>query len=58
MFKSINSLAADYKVHPCTIKRWVRNGVFPKPIKISYGTVRWRQRDIDAWEISKEVSAK
>lgn len=57
MFKTIRDVASAYKVSPDTIRRWVRNGAFPKPIRMSYGTVRYLQKDIDDWEASKEVSS-
>jgi prophage regulatory protein len=57
MFKTIKDVASAYKVSPCTIRRWVRNGAFPKPIRMSYGTIRYLQKDIDAWEASMEASS-
>ncbi len=57
MFKTIRDVASTYKVSTATIRRWVRNGAFPKPIRMSSGTVRYLQKDIDAWEASKEASS-
>ncbi|MEB3766372.1 helix-turn-helix transcriptional regulator [Acinetobacter sp. MD2] len=32
-----------------TIWEWVRQGKFPKPIKLSDNVTVWRKSDIDAW---------
>jgi hypothetical protein len=29
-------------IHPATLYRGIRRGVFPQPIKIGVGVVRWR----------------
>ncbi len=34
-------------VSPGTIARWVEQGDFPKPVKVTPGTVRWRQSDVE-----------
>lgn len=41
VFVSDKQLAARYNVHRTTIWRWVRNGEFPSPCKISEGCTRW-----------------
>jgi prophage regulatory protein len=33
---------------PSTVFRWVREGRFPKPLKIG-GMTRWRARDYNEW---------
>ena len=32
-----------------TLRRWVREGNFPKPIKLGANCVAWRRDEIDAW---------
>ena len=36
-----------------TLWRWVNEGKFPKPIKLSEGVTVWRLEDVDAWISSK-----
>ncbi|WP_339819490.1 AlpA family phage regulatory protein [uncultured Paracoccus sp.] len=38
------------------IWKWVRNGAFPKPIKLSPGCTRWKLSEIEAWEAQKSAS--
>lgn len=45
--------AARYGVSRPTIWRWAKKGVFPKPIKLGGGSIRWRLSDLDDWEQSK-----
>jgi prophage regulatory protein len=37
-----------------TLWRWVKEGRFPKPVKLSAGTVAWRVEDVRAWMADKE----
>lgn len=32
-----------------TLRRWVREGNFPKPIKLGANCVAWRRNEVDAW---------
>lgn len=32
-----------------TIYKWMADGEFPRPLKISQRSVRWRMQDIEAW---------
>ncbi|MET3132628.1 prophage regulatory protein [Oxalobacteraceae bacterium GrIS 1.11] len=36
-------------VSPATVWRWVREGKFPAPHKISDGVTVWNESDVDAW---------
>lgn len=38
------------KVSTSTIYRWMDDGTFPKPIKMSRNCVRWRGEDVRAWQ--------
>jgi prophage regulatory protein len=40
-------------VHPTTIWRGVKDGKFPKPIKLSEKVTVWDANEIDAWIASK-----
>ena len=37
------------QIHRTTLWRWVAEGRFPKPIRISSGTVAWRRATVEAW---------
>lgn len=50
-------LAMRFSVARQTIWRWVAEGTFPKPIKLSAGCTRWRAADVEAWEISRQEAA-
>jgi len=40
-------VAERYGVGPSTIWRWVANGIFPEPTKISPGCTRWNGEKLD-----------
>ena len=50
---SVKQLCRRYFVHRMTIKRWVDEDKFPKPIKINARLHRWRLEDVEAWELRK-----
>jgi prophage regulatory protein len=35
-----------------TIYRLIKSGKFPRPLSIGTGSVRWRQSDVVAWQLS------
>lgn len=43
-------IKAIAKVSTSTIYRWMEEGTFPKPIKMSRNCVRWRAADVRAWQ--------
>ena len=47
-------LAERYSVHRVTIWRWVREGKFPAPIKLTAGCSRWRMADVERHEAERE----
>ena len=46
-------LAERYSVHRVTIWRWVREGRFPAPVKLTPGCSRWRMADVEAHEAER-----
>lgn len=40
-----------------TIYQGIKDGTFPKPVKISERAVGWRQSDIIAWQASRPRSS-
>ncbi len=49
-YLSADSIAERFEIHVQTLRRWVKQGRFPKPTPLTAGTVRWRSNDIEAWE--------
>lgn len=43
-------LATRYNVSRVTIWRWVKDGTFPSPVKLSPGCTRWKGDSVDNWE--------
>jgi predicted DNA-binding transcriptional regulator AlpA len=52
----ISALAPRLGVSKNTIWRLVRQGKFPKPIKLSDGVTVWKAEDVLAWLDSKEAA--
>ncbi len=47
-----------FGVHHLTPRRWAKTDpTFPKPIRLTPGTSRWRLSDIEAWEAAKANNA-
>ena len=47
-------ISKKYGVHRTTLWRWVKNGNFPKPVKLSPGCTRWAEDALKEWESKKE----
>lgn len=43
-------IARRYSISRPTVWRWVKEGKFPKPLKLGGGSSRWKLRDLEAWE--------
>lgn len=50
MFFTDTEVGNRYGVSRYTIWRWVREGRFPKPVKICSGSTRWHKSDIEAFD--------
>ena len=50
VFVSVRSLAARYETAVNTVWRWVREGRYPKPIKLGPAMTRWRLDEVIQWE--------
>lgn len=46
---SIPDVAADLGVSDVTLWRWIRQGRFPRPVKLSPGITRIPREAFDAW---------
>jgi predicted DNA-binding transcriptional regulator AlpA len=49
-YKRIKSVVPIYGMSPATIWRKVKEGTFPKPVKLSAGVTAWRASDLESWE--------
>ena len=47
-------LAAMLAVHRSTLWRWVRDGHFPRPVRLGPNTVAWDSTQLDAWLAGRE----
>ena len=56
-YLSDRTVADRYNTSRNTIWRWVREGRFPQPVKLSTGTTRWKLSDLQSWEARQEVAA-
>ena len=52
-YMTVKQLADRYQVCNISVYRWVREGKFPKPIKL-VGATRWRMSDVLAWEAEQQ----
>ena len=50
----LKSLARLLALSPGTIRRKVKNGSFPRPIRLSEQTTRWRRGDVEQWLAERE----
>ena len=44
---TVKQVAKQLKVGVRTVWRWVSQGIFPEPIRISPQTIRWNPEDIE-----------
>lgn len=54
IYLSDKKLAERYGTDRATIWAWVRTAGFPAPIKLAQQTTRWKLREVEQWERSKE----
>jgi len=47
MLLELRQVAERFGVHRNTILQWVAAGTFPRPIRLSRRTLRWREMDIN-----------
>lgn len=51
-----NEILRHVPVSTSTFDRWVREGRFPKPVKIGARTVAWRVEDVSRWFADRGVA--
>jgi predicted DNA-binding transcriptional regulator AlpA len=59
MYLSDKQLAERFSVTRPTVWRWHRtDNSFPRAVNLSPGCTRWRQSDIEAWEVAQARTTK
>ena len=53
-FFSDKQLSLKYSVARSSIWRWVQEGTFPKPVRLTPGCSRWKLSDLEKWEAEQE----
>lgn len=49
-YLSVKRVADRLDTSPATIWRWTAADQFPRPVKLSLGSTRWKLSDIEEWE--------
>lgn len=47
-------VAVRYSISRSTVWRWLKEGKFPKPVKLGSASARWRLVDLEAWEQTRK----
>ena len=53
LYLSDQQIAQRYAVSRGSIWRWVREGAFPKPVKLGPGCTRWQLSAVQDWEVKR-----
>ena len=43
-------------VSPATLYRWIKEGKFPKQIRLGDNMVRWERKSVEAWMTEREAA--
>ena len=54
-YQTRHQLEKLFKVSPATIYRWIKEGNFPKPVRLGANMVRWKVSDIESWMTDRET---
>ena len=57
-FYRLPQLKARLNVSSSSIWSWVKQGKFPKPVKLAANTTAWTASDIDAWVQSRIAASR
>jgi predicted DNA-binding transcriptional regulator AlpA len=57
-FLSVREVCERFSIAPATVWRWSADADlgFPKPIRLSAGVTRWRESELRAFELRREVA--
>ena len=50
-------IESEYKISCATIYRWIKEGRFPRPVRIGANMVRWKVSDVEVWMIDREATS-
>lgn len=56
-YNTDRQVASYFDVSRGTIWRWVTENGFPAPVRLGPHSVRWRRRDVEAWEQGLDEAA-
>lgn len=54
-FLNDKKIADALGIHRVTLWRWSREGKFPKPVKLTNGSTRWKESEILNWQKQMEI---
>jgi len=54
MYLKDKQVAERFGVTRPTVWRWMHNGDFPEPVRLTKGCTRWRLSDVEAWEAARD----
>ena len=54
-FFDVHGVARRYNVKAATIWKWMSEGRFPQPMRLTPGCSRWSLDDLKAWEDQKRA---
>lgn len=46
---TVGGIAAELRINPRTVRRWVIAGSFPKPFRLGKRVSRWNRADVVCW---------
>ena len=55
-YQTRQQLEKLFKVSQATIYRWIKEGNFPKSVRLGPNMVRWKASDIQEWMDKKEAA--
>jgi prophage regulatory protein len=58
IFYRLPQLKAILNVSSSSIWAWVKQGKFPKPVKLAENTTAWNAADVEAWAQSRIAASK
>ncbi len=58
LFFRVADLHAQLGISRATIWAWVKQGKFPKPIKLGENVTAWPAADVEAWAASRIEATK
>ncbi len=57
-YLTYNDLVTEYSLPKSTVYNLIKNAGFPKGIKLSKQSVRFKRADVEAWFLAREKQSK